>query len=254
MRSYLWLVVFSYMDRASSGGGTYGFEPYLNEPWKQITQAWHVHCHRFADEYSGSSETQISAAKKIIATGNYHEVLGFIEFIARHRSAPREFSEQVNLALKRAHCPYRLIENNMVPVASAAEQEAVILAFENLRGAGASGAQSHLAQAGRFLTAGEWADSIRESILAVESLARFIDPSGKTLGDALKALEKKGHIHSALSGGFLKLYGYTNSEEGIRHSLISEPEAKVGETEALYMFGSCASFSTYLIRKSNNVS
>ena len=100
---------------------------------------------------------------------------------------------------------------------------------------------------------GNWADSIRESIHAVESVARSIDPSGKTLGDALKALERNGHIHTALSGGFLKLYGYTNAEEGIRHPLISEPEAKVGETEALYMYGSCASFVTYLIRKADGV-
>ena len=46
-----------------------------------------------------------------------------------------------------------------------------------------------------------------------------------------------------------KLYGYTNSEEGIRHALIENQGANVDIDEAIFMFGVCASFAAYLSTK-----
>ena len=53
--------------------------------------------------------------------------------------------------------------------------------------------------------------------------------------------------HNALSESFQKLYGYTCDENGIRHSLLENGAANVGEEEALFMFGACA--CGYLCRK-----
>ena len=38
-------------------------------------------------------------------------------------------------------------------------------------------------------------------------------------------------------------------EQGIRHALSDNPQANVGQDEAVFMLGACASFSSYLARK-----
>ena len=49
---------------------------------------------------------------------------------------------------------------------------------------------------------------------------------------------------------FVKLYGFTSDEKGIRHPLLDLPAANVDETDALFMIGACAAFVSYLINKS----
>ena len=55
--------------------------------------------------------------------------------------------------------------------------------------------------------------------------------------------------HSALKQAFDRLYGYTNTEQGIRHALLDKGAADVGLNEAIFMFGACASFAAYLTEK-----
>ena len=108
------------------------------------------------------------------------------------------------------------------------------------------GAETHLRQASEHLNAGQYGDSIVDSIHAVESVARKMDPKGsKTLGPALRSLS----IHPALKEGFKKLYGYTNDEQGLRHPLVDKGAPDVGRDEAVFMFGACASFAAYLANK-----
>ena len=111
---------------------------------------------------------------------------------------------------------------------------------------------SHLHKASALINQGDWAGSIRESIHAVESVARQLDPeASRTLGPALKSLERGRGLHSALRTGFDKLYGYTSDEQGIRHALLDQADARVGRDEAVFMLGACASFASYLWRKHN---
>jgi hypothetical protein len=113
------------------------------------------------------------------------------------------------------------------------------------------GARAHLRDAGTALTVGDYTSSVRESIHAVESVARSLWPSDK-LSTALASLEKSAAIHGGLKNGFLSIYGYTSDEQGIRHPLIDGPSANVDETDALFMIGACASFVSYLIGKARS--
>jgi hypothetical protein len=62
----------------------------------------------------------------------------------------------------------------------------------------------------------DYRNSIKESISAVEAMARVVSNNPKaTSAEALKVLERGGHLHSALKDGFAKLYGYTNDALGI---------------------------------------
>jgi hypothetical protein len=89
---------------------------------------------------------------------------------------------------------------------------------------------------------------VRESIHA-EAVGRTLDPSADILSKALKKLEGKISIHPAMKNGFTSLYAYTSDEKGIRHALLDESAAKVDETDALFMFGACAAFVSYLINE-----
>ena len=118
------------------------------------------------------------------------------------------------------------------------------------RQAGLDGSASHLRQALECINEGDWAGSVRESIHAVESVARQLDPeAAQTLGPALKSIERRGALHPALKKAFDTLYGYTNDEQGIRHAYLSQMDAGVGLDEAVFMLGACASFASYLWRK-----
>jgi hypothetical protein len=69
------------------------------------------------------------------------------------------------------------------------------------------------------------------------------------MSDALKALESKWRIHPALMEALSRLYGYTSAEPGIRHPVLEGPNASVDEADALFMFGACSAFVTYLVEK-----
>ena len=113
------------------------------------------------------------------------------------------------------------------------------------------GAATHLRQAAEHINARQYADSVADSIHAVESVARVIDPkASKPLGPALDSLEKAGMLkHKALKEAFQKLYGYASDEQGIRHALLEKDAPQVGQDEAVFMFGACASFAAYLTNR-----
>jgi hypothetical protein len=90
--------------------------------------------------------------------------------------------------------------------------------------------------------------SVQESIHAVESVSRTLDPSAD-LFKALARLEQKISIYAAMKKGFTSLYGYASDENGIRHALLEAGEAKVDEADALFMIGACAAFVSYLLNK-----
>ena len=139
-----------------------------------------------------------------------------------------------------------------IPSTSKEQGEATRQAIETVGQSNiAAGATTHLRKAVEHLNAGRYADSISDSIHAVESVARVIDPkANKNLGKALNSLEKTGLLkHTMLKKAFSKLYGYTSDEQGIRHALLERDAADVGLDEAMFMFGACASFAAYLVNK-----
>ena len=149
--------------------------------------------------------------------------------------------------LDMSRFPYRFI-----PSTSKEQGEATKQAIETVEQSGiAAGATTHLRKAVEHLNAGRYADSISDSIRAVESAARVIDPkANKTLSPALNSLETAGLLnHPALKDAFNKLYGYTSDEQGIRHALLERDTANVDLDEAMFMFGACASFAAYLVNR-----
>jgi hypothetical protein len=180
----------------------------------------------------------------------WFEVYDFIEFVAGYYDN-KELSEALNQILERELAGFRLISGSVAPVTAKEEVEAVKEAIEDIR---YKGTVTHLRQALNHLSnrkKPDYRNSIKESICAVESLARELTKNPKaTLGDALQLLEKTDRLHPALKRGLSALYGYTSDEQGIRHAMLEEPDLTA--TDATFFLVSCSAFINYLKAKTAN--
>jgi hypothetical protein len=248
LRALLWAVIYGSMDQCRGRDGT---RPVITDPWRNLLLERHVFVdHEMADEFNDSFVFHRDRLKTIFANGDHVQVLGFAQWLLRNPKTPPPVFVSIPVALKQARAAYVVVgRNTIVPIASDQERQAIDKAFADVATTEFGGARSHLRNAATELTAGRYPESVRESIHAVESVARVLDPSANTLDPALATLARSQTIHPALRAGFGRLYGFTNDEEGIRHPLLDEPVAAVDEADALYMLGSCASFASYLINK-----
>lgn len=92
----------------------------------------------------------------------------------------------------------------------------------------------------------DYANSIKESISAVESMLAHIIGKEATLSGNLKELDKLGlDLHPAFKDALGKLYGFTSDSSGIRHGGYSEP-LQGTEQNARFMLIVCSAFINYL--------
>jgi hypothetical protein len=201
------------------------------------------------DDFKNNAQRLLPGIRHIFERGDYVAIFGWLEFILKHPSCPHDLSERIDVNLRYCRAAYRVIDRTVIcPIGSVAEHATIVKAFADLEATQFHGARAHLRSAASNLTAGEFADSVRESIHAVESVCRTLDPSAD-LSKALARLEQKISIHGGMKKGFTSLYGYTSDEGGIRHALLEAGEAKVDEADALFMIGACAAFVSYLLNK-----
>ena len=228
------------------------------------------------DKIQTDHDNGMSQFKEIIERAEFNTVLDLIEIVANSDSptgvtvtgntiVPNQYSKEfiihrnefilaISNQFNQHAAPYWLDISQspcrFFPRSSREQGEATQQAIEMLRKSGMEGATTHLRQAAEHINAQQYADSIVDSIHAVEAVACKIDQTSSTLGKALKVLEKKGLLaNEQLKTALEKLYAYTNSEEGVRHSLVFQDSSDVGLEEAVFMFGACASFAAYLVNK-----
>ena len=205
-----------------------------------------------ADEFHGDLRTQLRLTKELFLDGKYNRVFDLLQFVMKHEYVPDGFREYVVTTLQESMCAYTIIEGvwTIVPSAIPEQHTSVERAFGTLQSGPFGAARRHLSDAAECINSGDYAGSVRESIHAVESVARRIDGnSRRSLAPALESLSRSGLVfHSAFRTGIEKLYGYTSDEEGIRHSLSKET-TNVDLADAVFMFGACASFAAFLVDK-----
>jgi hypothetical protein len=183
----------------------------------------------------------------------WYEVYDFIEVFPelyfQNNYQREEYRKYCNIVLEQECCAYRFIDSHIVKLTDDMEIESIekslSLASKHI------GAQTHIKTSLQLLSDKsnpDYRNSIKESILAVESTCKIIVGDNKaTLGKALDILEKKYQLHTALKEGFKKIYGYTSDADGIRHALLEESTLKYDD--AFYMLVSCSAFINYLISK-----
>ena len=191
--------------------------------------------------------------KSLFLNAPYNDVFDLLVFLLRLPDIPVAFKTGIKDAFEKNRLAYVLDVADPVtiyPASTHEEGQATVLAVHQLEQAGLSGARQHLSEATTLINQRHWANSIKESISAVESVAREIAPGTQNLGSALNQLGHRGMLeHPSLRNGLEKLYEYTNEEGGIRHARLNEDASNVGQDEAVFMLGACASFASYLWRK-----
>jgi hypothetical protein len=224
--------------------------PELGSPWITILRDVHVYRdHEAIDDFENDYDLITEDVKGLVFKGDWSRVLGWLEFVLKHPACPKDFAPTLSAIMRHARLAYDVFDRTVIsPIATEAERVTIEQAFSDLTAKDFRGARTHLRNAAAQLSSGQYADSVRESVHAVEATARVLEPSA-ALGSALARLEKKVKIHPALKHGFGNLYGYTSDEKGIRHPLLDDGTAKVDETDALFMIGACAAFVSYLINK-----
>lgn len=158
---------------------------------------------------------------------------------------------EINRILKEENSAYRISQNGLVlPISNEEELESIHEANTNPY----TPVNEHIQRAIYLFKKepADYANSIKESISAVEALCQIIIGDEKaTLGKAIKKLKEKGVIiPPALEEAFNKLYGYTSNAWGIRHAL-SEGDTPPTFDDAKFMLVSCFAFVNYLISKMN---
>ncbi|MFG6609521.1 AbiJ-NTD4 domain-containing protein [Sulfitobacter sp. 1A12057] len=226
-----------------------GVNRWVDDRVAALAQDVHVKVLRLRPaDFSRDASKIASTFEPIISKRSIGEVYDLIEFIVRHPNCSTSLVQDISDVFKETRSAYRLVDGQIIAIGNKEQADAVERALAETVAVGALASRRHLILAAKELRTGRWSDSVRESIHSVEAIALRIEPSAKTLGAALATLERSGYIHGSLKDGFKKLYGYTNDEDGIRHAL-SEVEARVDETDALFMLGACASFVSYLIAR-----
>ena len=246
-RTAIWNVLFVHMARSRSGY-------VIDGAWKAILHDLYTyHDNMPLDEWSVRFERVVPWMRDRLEQEAFNRVFDIIEFLVRHERCPPEFTTDLSDVFHRFQLAYIIDSGpspSVFPVTTAEEGNELSRNLAELRTAGLDGCETHLRNASKCINDGDSAGSVRESIHAVESVARQIDPkASKGLGAALTSLERQGALHPAFKQAISKLYGYTSNEQGIRHALLDKAQADVTIDEAVFMLGACASFASYLWRK-----
>lgn len=255
-RTHIWNAFYVHLE-ASKRPEEFYPEPSLwviDHPWEEVLRAKHLwHDNLPLDEWRIGFERVCRDLRDEIQTLPFNKVFDLLQFVLRQPSCPAGFTSIIKQVFAHCRLAYTIDEGEpptIVPAVTAEEGHTLVETLNTLRRVGLHASAGHLRKASGCINRKDWAGSIRESIHAVESVARKIAPDKTdTLSQALNSIEKQRPLHSNLKDGFKALYWYTSDEQGIRHALLDREEVSVGMDEAVFMLGACASFASYLWRK-----
>lgn len=191
----------------------------------------------------------LAAIRKSFFQLEWHRIYSFLEFIAGNQPFDMGalFNKLCNTALEKENSAYRFVSGKITEVTSPEEIEEIESAIISSSKYG--GVKTHIETSLTFLTDRQnpdYRNSIKESISAVESLAKKLVGDDKaTLGQALKILETKHNLHGSLKSAFLTLYGYTSDASGIRHALLDNTTPT--KADARFMLICCSAFINFVI-------
>ena len=191
----------------------------------------------------------LSTIRKSFFQLSWHKIYSLVEFIPNNTplNLGSNYAALINRALEKESSAYRFVAGKITEITSPEEIEEVENAI--LSSCAYAGVTTHLQTSLGLLTdrqRPDYRNSIKESISAVESLAKHLvgNPSA-TLDGALKVLEKSHKLHPALKKAFSSLYGYTNDSDGIRHALMENSE--LTQADARFMLITCSAFINFAI-------
>lgn len=204
------------------------------------------------DEMPSNIERYFINIKEYIYNKSWYQVYNLIEFLL---GCLKNYVEtiyddvlvEINYVLERECSAYRVIEGEVVPISDDTEIKAVEESFSNP----STDSRNAMAKALECLAKKPEHDSagaFRHAISAVELLANQL--TGKnTLPISMKEIKDKVGMHSALSDGLSKIYGY--SSDSVRHG--EKEDRPIPYEEAKFLVVTCAAYINFLIAMSEQI-
>ncbi len=184
----------------------------------------------------------------------WQRVYDYIEFyLTTSRVNPRfheKLESLINQILHIHNSGYRIQDCIVIPISNELELSEISEASHS----GQKAIDTHMKRAIELFSKREtkdYANVIKEAITAVEAAVNFVNGTeGKTLGDALKTLDKNHKLPDALRQGMEKLYIYTNDKQsGIRHAMINDATCPPDFADAKFMLVACSAFVNWLLQR-----
>lgn len=255
-RTRLYNLFKKYLDELKNKDFMYGqkeYQNFINFFFEEFYVSDFKYGYRY---YEGTGQSIfLENIDDTIYNDDWHHVLTFIEFwVFLHNEKISVFSSDfsdlsglINETLKKEFVGYRLINSHITEIIDDVEIESIESTLEIPH----KNVVNHLEKALTKLSDRDnpdYENSIKESISSVEAMAKFITDDDKaTLGSALNKMKDKNiNIHPALESAFLKLYGYTSDEGGIRHAGNIDSVDSTYE-EAQFMLVACSAFNNYIL-------
>lgn len=222
------------------------YSPHGDRNYSFLSKLWDKFFKRDVDKFSnGYGNPELCRwIKKILGESPWYVFYDFLEFIYwedHGRNAGWELAINRILVEERIAC--RMVNGRIAPITNEAEIAELKEALDSHDAY--KPARQHLEKALTILVdrkKEDFANSIKESISALESLAQILLGRKGTLGD----LTKKLSIPPAFRDGLSKLYGWTSASGGIRHAK-SAKDSEPTLPEARFMLILASAFFNYLI-------
>jgi hypothetical protein len=264
LKNSIWNLLFNLYDRDDERGENYWVRVanYIAEFFRKVPKDNVSHldydCRNWVKDYFYSLNwyevydlTEFLVQNHSILTKTYLSGLAIYHY---HSVEKSELISELNDLLERELSGYRFVSGFLTPISDKVEVDEIETAVNQAIVRGLLGTHEHIRTALQLLgkkPKPDYRNAIKESISAVESIVKQIsDKESLGLEGALKELSKHIKIHGALQSGFIKLYGYSSDEDGIRHPILDQP--KVGFAEAKFMIVACSAFVNFLISKAES--
>lgn len=223
-----------------------------------LINIWFYYFKRPLDTLNNNWSVTYKEIREYFWRAKWYEVYDFIEFVANNyrdygSDVNAQFIDFCNDILETELSAYRFVGGKITQITSEEEISEIEKAQENTETL--KPVNVHLKTALDLLSdrkSPDYRNSIKESISAVEAICNIItNEKNSTLSQALEKIGKdaKVRLHPALEKAFIKLYGYTSDDDGIRHALFDEPNISL--EDARFMLVSCSAFINYLIVKAS---
>jgi len=182
----------------------------------------------------------------------WYAIYDFIEFFLntfKGKKLKDKLRSSLNKVFEEEQVPYRIIEIYVVPIEENLEIDDINSVLQKIDEEDKFlPVRKHIKKALEHISRKpnpDYKNSIKESISAVEAIARILTEEKRSLGELINNL----NIHKSLIKGFKSLYGWTSDDEGIRHSFYKGEPLSANFEEARYMLVTCSAFVNYLIEK-----
>jgi hypothetical protein len=223
---------------------------YNSGPSSNALHLWGDYFGKYIDEIPYSEDHFFRVIKSYISVNE--RLLDLLQYCARTKLINMAQYDYIKDSLAADLIGFRFVgeyvrgDVTLMPVADEDEAQANSADYSEIRSFPKS--QEHFLQAVEELKSSHFRGSVAESISGVESIIKTLTgKSSVTLGDGIKLLAKESDMNAALKAGLEKLYGWTNSPDGMRHALSDESK-DVTEAEARFMLSACLAFAAWLKR------